>query len=50
MFASGVLANSPNSANASAAFCSAGKKSDKLAMIRAAKEISRVSTSILKMQ
>ena len=46
MFASGVFAKSPNSANASSTFWSSFKYSDKFANILAAKEISLVSISI----
>ncbi|CSI29410.1 Uncharacterised protein [Vibrio cholerae] len=44
MFASGVFASSPSSVNASLIRCSSVKCSGKLARIRPANEISRVST------
>ena len=45
MFASGVLASSPSSASASSMRCSGVRRSGKLAMMRPAREMSRVSTS-----
>ena len=44
MFASGVFANAPNSANASGWRCSAVSRSGNRAKIRPANEMSRVST------
>jgi len=46
MLASGVLANSPNSAKASSIRCSGVRYLGKLAIIRPANDISRVSISI----
>ena len=46
MFASGFLASSPNSDNASGTFWSSVKKSGKTAKILAAKDISLVSILI----
>ena len=45
MLAAGVLANSPNSASASAIRCSSPRRSGKLDRIRPASEMSRVCTS-----
>ena len=45
MLASGVVARSPSSASASAVFWSSGSWSAKTARMRAASEMSRVSTS-----
>ena len=44
MFASGVLASRPSSARASPMRCASARLSGKLAMIRPASEMSRVST------
>jgi hypothetical protein len=44
MFASGVLARSPSSARASGMRCPSSRYSGKRAMIRPAREMSRVST------
>ncbi len=46
MFASGAVANFPNSAKESFTLCSSVKNSGKLARIRAATEMSSVSISI----
>ena len=46
MLASGLVANSPNSASASAVFCSSVKYSGKFAKILPAKEMSLDSTLI----
>ncbi len=45
MLASGFLASAPSSASASSMRCSGVRRSGKLAMIRPASEMSRVSTA-----